>query len=79
MRTRKAVDELTSEFSPDEIARAMELAGIEPDKVYAFRKTGLMPCYETQHLFSRAAMAEWDAAIAEYHAAQPAAAKGAGA
>lgn len=70
------------EFTADEIADAMKLAGIDPARVHAFRKTGFIPTEETWELFTAAERAEWNAAIAEYdrtHAKKKGKTKGAGA
>lgn len=47
------------------IAEAMQIAGIDRHRIYAFRKTGLVPTEATLHLFSRTDLAAWEAALAE--------------
>jgi hypothetical protein len=49
-----------------EIVRAMGAAGIEPAKIYATQKTGLMPSRENWHLLSQRDRDEWAAAVEEY-------------
>ena len=78
-RTRQAVEYLNTNFSVDQIAEAMELAGIDPARIHAFRKTEIMPCENTLGLFSPEQMAAWDAAIAECEAQHGVAVQGAGA
>lgn len=50
-----------------QIVKAMGQAGIAPEYIYAYQKTGLMPSTANQDLLSEADLEEWDAAIAEYH------------
>jgi hypothetical protein len=50
-----------------EMAEGMAAAGIAPEFIYASRKTGMLPTTENLHLWSEADLAEWEAAIAEYH------------
>jgi hypothetical protein len=61
-RQRSAADEPTIEA----IAAAMERAGIDEDKIYAFRATGWLLTEEGPH--SPEQVAEWNAAITEFHA-----------
>ncbi len=49
-----------------DIVGAMVKAGIEPKKVYAYRKTGLIVTEENWGLLSKEQQLEWEAAIAEY-------------
>ncbi len=49
-----------------EIVGAMVKAGIEPEKIYAYRKTGLIVTEENWGLLSEEQQQEWEAAIAEY-------------
>jgi hypothetical protein len=51
-----------------EMVQAMKKAGIDPAKIYAFEKTGLIVAEDNQHLLSDADLAEWQAAIEEYRA-----------
>ena len=53
-----------------EIIAAMEKAGIPPDKIYAFRKTGMLPTEENIHLWSAADLREWQGAIEEFERIQ---------
>ena len=59
-------------MNPDEldaeITRAMNLAGIEPSKVYAYKKTGLLPSAENWELLSEEDRAAWNQALEEYDA-----------
>ena len=41
-------------------------ADIEPEKIYAYRKTGLIVTEENWGLLSEEQQQEWEAAIAEY-------------
>jgi hypothetical protein len=49
------------------MVEAMKQAGIDPAIAYAFEKTGLLVTEANQSLISDADMAEWRAAIDEYH------------
>ncbi len=49
------------------MVEGMKQAGIDPAIVYAFEKTGLLVTEANQHLISDVDMAEWRAAIEEYH------------
>lgn len=51
-----------------EMAQAMKEAGIDPAMIHAFEKTGLLVTEENEHLLPDADLAEWEAAIQEYHA-----------
>ena len=51
-----------------EITRAMSLAGIEPAKIYAYRKTGLLASSENWELLSDQDRAAWNQALHEYEA-----------
>lgn len=57
--------------SEEELTAAMlevfRQAGTPGDIVHAFLKTGRLVTEDNQHLLSEAELAEWDAAIAEYH------------
>ena len=44
----------------------MVKAGIEPEKIYAYRKTGFIVTEENWGLLSEEQQQEWEAAIAEY-------------
>ncbi len=45
---------------------AMVVAGVEAAKIYAYRKTGLLPTNDNLHLLSKEDLEQWKAAIAEY-------------
>lgn len=49
-----------------EITRAMSLAGIEPAKIYAYKKTGLLASSENWDLLSDQDRAAWNQALDEY-------------
>ena len=49
-----------------EIAEAMGKAGIEPAKIYAYRKTGLLVTRENWHSMSAADKLAWEQALLEY-------------
>ena len=51
-----------------EVVRAMSVAGIEPAKIYAYKKTGLLPSAENWKLLSPQDRAEWNQALDEYEA-----------
>jgi hypothetical protein len=57
---------IDSDFVADEVARAMRSAGIDEKRIYATRKTGLMPTDENLHLWSEKDHADWKAALDEY-------------
>ena len=50
------------------VVEAMKQAGIDPALIHAFEKTGLLVSDENRHLISDKDLAEWNAAIEEYHA-----------
>jgi nitrogen regulatory protein PII-like uncharacterized protein len=50
-----------------QVVNAMSQAGIAPEYIYAYQKTGLMPTAANQHLLSKVDLEEWEAAIAEYN------------
>jgi hypothetical protein len=45
----------------------MKAAGLDPALIYAFEKTGLLVTEQDHHLIPENDLAEWDAAIQEYH------------
>ncbi len=49
-----------------EIVGAMVKAGIEPENIYAYRKTEFIVTKENWGLLSKEQQQEWEAAIAEY-------------
>ena len=49
-----------------EIVGAMVKAGTEPEKIYAYRKTGFIVTEQNWDLLSEEQQQEWQAAIAEY-------------
>lgn len=51
----------------DKLAEVLEKADVRPELKYATNKTGMILTTTNAHLFSAADLAEWDAAIAEYH------------
>ncbi len=48
------------------MVETMEAAGIDPAKIYAYKKTGLLATAENWKLWSRGKRARWKAAIREY-------------
>jgi len=58
-----------------EITRAMSLAGIEPAKIFAYKKTGLLASSENWDLLSDQDRAAWNQALDEYEAKLAAGAK----
>jgi len=65
-------DEIFFDMPPAEhleaiLSEAMKQAGVDPAAVYAFEKTGFILSTENKHLMSDAQLAEWDAAVDEYH------------
>jgi hypothetical protein len=63
------------EMNPAEVAsamvRAMEKAGIDPAKIYAYAKTGMIVSEENSDNWSEEDLAEWRGAIDEYRVKQP--------
>jgi hypothetical protein len=53
-----------------QIAEAMAAVGIEPAKIHAFLKTGLIPVKGNLQVLSKADLQEWKDACAEYDKAQ---------
>ncbi len=56
----------TPEEFLDQSVQAMKAAGIRPEFIHAFEKTGLLVSEENQHLIDDEALREWQAAVAEY-------------
>ena len=50
-----------------QIIKAMASAGLDPAKIYAFHRTGLMVTETNLHLLSAEDLDEWQAAIDEYN------------
>jgi len=50
------------------VTKAMEQAGVAPQVIYAFRKTGRIITEENAKFVPAAALEAWDQAIAEYEA-----------
>lgn len=48
------------------MTEGMAAAGIAPEVIYAFKKTGFVLTPENEHLLSEAERRAWDDAIAEY-------------
>ena len=60
-------------LSDDEVAKvraatveAMRAAGVRPELIYAYERTGLIVTRENRKLMSAADLDEWEDAIAEY-------------
>ena len=53
-----------------QLTLAMQKAGVHPALIYATQKTGLIVSEENQHLISEKDLAEWNAAIEDYHVLQ---------
>lgn len=49
-----------------EMVEAMKRAGIDPAKIHAFEKTGLLVSEDNQHLIADQDLAEWHAAVEEF-------------
>jgi integrase len=54
----------------EKMVEAMRAAGIPPDLIYAAERTGLLVSEDNRHLLSKEDLAEWQAAIEEYHRLQ---------
>ena len=50
------------------VAAAMEQAGLDPAKIHAYRRTGMLITAENLSQWSARDLAEWQAAIDEYEA-----------
>ena len=50
----------------DQMVEAMSAAGIRPEAIYAFRKTGRIVTEDNWHLLSEADRKEWTDAVNEY-------------
>jgi hypothetical protein len=50
----------------DDLCSAMRDAGIDERRIYATRKTGLMPSDSNEHLLTVDDWREWDEALEEY-------------
>ncbi len=50
----------------EESERAMVEAGIRPEIIYAYRKTGLIVTQDNYGKLPKSAVAEWEAAVEEY-------------
>jgi hypothetical protein len=49
-----------------DVLKVLEDAGVDPAKIYAFRKTGRLVFEGNEHLFPARDLEEWYAAIKEY-------------
>ena len=49
-----------------EVAAAMKAAGVAPDLIHAFVRTGMIVTEDNLDVWSKEDLAEWDAAIEEY-------------
>jgi hypothetical protein len=58
-------------IKPQEIYKStlgvMSTSGMRPEIIYAFEKTGRIVTRENMKFLTKAELAEWDSAIAEYH------------
>ncbi|MCX6633582.1 MAG: hypothetical protein NT090_00580 [Acidobacteria bacterium] len=50
----------------DQMVEAMSAAGVRPEAIYAFRKTGRIVTEDNWHLLSEADRKEWTDAVNEY-------------
>lgn len=57
---------LMPEKMEEDTVRAMETAGISPQIIHAYRRTGRLVTEQNQHLLSAEAIDEWNAAVEEY-------------
>ncbi len=57
---------LMPEKMEEETVRAMETAGIAPQLIHAYRRTGRLVTEQNQHLLSAEAIDEWNEAVEEY-------------
>ena len=57
-----------TEHAEFHMVQAMQTAGIPPELIYAYEKTGLLVTGTNQHLIPEKDLEEWDAAIEEYFA-----------
>jgi hypothetical protein len=53
-----------------ELFSALREAGLGPELIYAWQRTGRLVTQENRHLLSAAELAEWQAAIEEYRQLQ---------
>ena len=51
-----------------QMVETMARAGIREDLIYAFARTGMLVSEHNRHMWSKADMAEWNAAFDEYEA-----------
>ena len=58
---------VSEEVIRHELTKAAVRAGIDPAIIYAMNKTGRILGVGAEHLWSEEALAEWDAAIEQYH------------
>lgn len=58
---------LDSSRVSDNTINIFELVGMNPDVIYAMRKTGMLVNEKSKHFCSEEELDEWRAAIAEYH------------
>ena len=62
--------QISKEKVTAELERAMRVAGIDEARIYATRKTGLMPFPGAVAQWTVKDRADWNAALDEYHRAQ---------
>jgi hypothetical protein len=58
------------EKTEEALFTAMTEAGIDPELIYAWQRTGGLITQENRHLLSKEELAEWQAAIEEYRQLQ---------
>ena len=69
--TKQAGDEIIAKEVFSEIEKVAAEAGIAPEWVYAMRKTGMMVTAANMDQCSKKELAEWEAAVEEYHSRKP--------
>jgi integrase len=57
---------ISEDWLTEQAVAAMARAGIDAQKIYAYRKTGLIATQENWHLMSEADRRAWEEALAEY-------------
>lgn len=70
-RARRMVPAMSESEIRAAMRAAFERAGVRPELIYAFDKTGRMVTEDNHHLLTAEDLAEWNAAIDEYRRLHP--------
>jgi hypothetical protein len=66
IQTRTNLVNWNKDEADEVMVEVLREAGLRPEWIYAFEKTGLLVTEENHHRLDAADIAEWDAAVAEF-------------